>query len=143
MPLSNSEDSDMTAAIESAQEFRKLYHTRIEDKGLTAALFAEALLRYESLQKQALKPYHYAYLLFAADSEQEEHKRLLSRVREVLSEVTETTLFFDLEDDPHEFINRFNDPDYRPRVLEYVEKMLTWRMEHDEPALTDLHLGDS
>ena len=52
-------------------------------------------------------------------------------------------LFFDLKDDPHEFINRFNDPDYQPRVLEYVEKMLTWRMEHDEPALTDLHLGDS
>lgn len=51
-------------------------------------------------------------------------------------------LFFDLKEDPDEFINRFSDPAYRPRVLEYVEKMLTWRMEHDEPALTDLHLGD-
>jgi arylsulfatase A-like enzyme len=52
-------------------------------------------------------------------------------------------LFFDLKGDPHEFINRFNDPDYQSRVLEYVEKMLTWHMEHDEPALTDFHLGDS
>ncbi len=52
-------------------------------------------------------------------------------------------LFFDLKDDPHEFINRFNDPDYQSRVLEYAEKMLTWRMEHDEPALTRFHLGDS
>jgi arylsulfatase A-like enzyme len=52
-------------------------------------------------------------------------------------------LFFDLKDDPHEFINRFDDPDYQSRVLEYVEKMLTWHMEHDEPALTDFHLGDS
>ena len=51
-------------------------------------------------------------------------------------------LFFDLKDDPHEFINRFNDPDYQARVLEYVEKMLTWRMEHDEMTLTDFHLGD-
>jgi arylsulfatase A-like enzyme len=52
-------------------------------------------------------------------------------------------LFFDLKDDPHEFINRYNDPDYQSRVLEYAEKMLTWRMQHDEPALTDFHLGDS
>jgi oligoendopeptidase F len=88
---------DMDAAVESARKFRKQYHTRIANSALTAALFAEALLRYEALQKNALKPYHYAYLLFAADSEPDEHKRLLSRVREVLSEVTETTLFFDLE----------------------------------------------
>lgn len=51
------------------------------------------------------------------------------------------SLFFDLEDDPNEFINRFNDPDYQQRVLTYAEKMLTWRMEHEEPALTELHLG--
>jgi arylsulfatase A-like enzyme len=51
------------------------------------------------------------------------------------------SLFFDLEKDPDEFIDRFKDPDYQQRVLEYAEKTLTWRMEHDEPALTDLHLG--
>lgn len=51
-------------------------------------------------------------------------------------------LFFDLKDDPYECINRYNDPDYQSRVLEYAEKMLTWRMEHDDTALTDIHLGD-
>ncbi len=51
------------------------------------------------------------------------------------------SLFFDLAEDPDEFNNRFNDPDYKQRILEYAEKMLTWRMEHDEPALTDFHLG--
>ena len=52
-------------------------------------------------------------------------------------------LFFDLKDDPHEFINRFNDPDYQSRVLEYAEKMLTWRTQQDdELTLTDFHLGD-
>ena len=50
-------------------------------------------------------------------------------------------LFFDLKDDPHEYINRYDDPDYKSIVLEYVEKMLTWRMEHDEVALTDIRLG--
>jgi oligoendopeptidase F len=87
----------MSSAIQSAEQFRKRYHARIANKALTAELFAEALLQYESLQKSALKPYHYAYLLFAADSEPDAHKQLLSRVREVLSEVTESTLFFDLE----------------------------------------------
>ena len=52
-------------------------------------------------------------------------------------------LFFDLQKDPDEFINRFSDPDYQQRVLEHTGKMLTWRMEHAEPALTDYHLGDS
>lgn len=49
-------------------------------------------------------------------------------------------LFFDLEVDPNEFHDRSTDPDYQARVLEYAGKMLSWRMEHDDPALTDLHL---
>ena len=53
------------------------------------------------------------------------------------------SLFFDLEDDPDEFIDRSNDPDYQQRVLEYTRKMLTWRMEYVEPALTDFRLGDN
>ena len=51
-------------------------------------------------------------------------------------------LFFDLEKDPDEFIDRSDDPDYQRRVLEYTGKMLTWRMEYVEPALTDFPLGN-
>ncbi len=50
------------------------------------------------------------------------------------------SLFFDLEEDPDEFQNLAADPAYQGRVLEYAGKMLSWRMEHDDPALTDLHL---
>ena len=39
-------------------------------------------------------------------------------------------LFFDLEEDPDEFLNLATDPAYRERVLEYAGKMLSWRMEH-------------
>jgi arylsulfatase A-like enzyme len=53
------------------------------------------------------------------------------------------SLFFDLEDDPDEFIDRSNDPDYQPRVLEYTQKMLTWRMQYVDSALTDMRLGDN
>jgi arylsulfatase A-like enzyme len=49
-------------------------------------------------------------------------------------------LFFDLENDPDEFNNLADVPVYQKEMLEYAGKMLSWRMEHDDPALTDLHL---
>lgn len=52
-------------------------------------------------------------------------------------------LFFDREKDPNEFHDVSNDPAYQGRVLEYVQKMLTWRMNHDDPALTHLHLDEN
>jgi len=52
-------------------------------------------------------------------------------------------LFFDLEKDPNEFVNQANNPDYLPLVLEYAQKMLSWRMNHDEQTLTHLALTDN
>jgi len=49
-------------------------------------------------------------------------------------------LFFDLEKDPGQFRNVANDPAYASRVLEYAQKMLSWRMEHDERTLTRFFL---
>jgi arylsulfatase A-like enzyme len=49
-------------------------------------------------------------------------------------------LFFDLAEDPHELRNRAGDPAHAARVLEYAQKMLSWRMRHDERTLTGLHL---
>ena len=37
-------------------------------------------------------------------------------------------LFFDLEQDPHEFENLAQQPEYRDLVLEYVQKMLSWQI---------------
>ncbi|MHA1565689.1 MAG: alkaline phosphatase family protein [Alphaproteobacteria bacterium] len=49
-------------------------------------------------------------------------------------------LFFDLKKDPDEFKNLAAESSYQGRVLEYTGKLLSWRMEHDDPALTDVHL---
>ncbi len=49
-------------------------------------------------------------------------------------------LLFDLEQDPGEFVNRAGDPDYLPVQLEYAQKLLSWRMNHDEHALTHIAL---
>ncbi|MFT5803294.1 MAG: arylsulfatase A-like enzyme [Candidatus Paceibacteria bacterium] len=51
-------------------------------------------------------------------------------------------LFFDLKKDPEELHNVANDPAYLSLVLEYAQKMLSWRMNHDEQTLTHLALTD-
>jgi arylsulfatase A-like enzyme len=50
-------------------------------------------------------------------------------------------LFFDLERDPGEHEDLAGDPAVLPRVLDYAQRMLSWRMGHAEQALTHLHLG--
>jgi len=51
-------------------------------------------------------------------------------------------LFFDLAEDPGEMRNLGADPAHAPKVLEYAQKLISWRMNHDEPALTHLALTD-
>ncbi len=46
-------------------------------------------------------------------------------------------LFFDLSADPGEQHNIAADPAYQGLVLEYAQKMLSWRMNHDERLLTN------
>ncbi|MFP6805595.1 MAG: alkaline phosphatase family protein [Pseudomonadales bacterium] len=52
-------------------------------------------------------------------------------------------LFFDLKNDPNEMVNLANDPKYAQKVLAYSQKMLSWRMNHDEQTLTHLALTDT
>jgi arylsulfatase A-like enzyme len=49
-------------------------------------------------------------------------------------------LLFDLRNDPGEFTDRARDPDYLPVMLEYAQKLLSWRMNHDEQILTHISL---
>jgi len=51
-------------------------------------------------------------------------------------------LFFDLEADPGETRNLAGDPACAPLVLEYAQKLLSWRMNHDEQTLTHLTLTE-
>ena len=51
-------------------------------------------------------------------------------------------LFFDLDKDPNEFTNIATDRAYAPQVLEYAQKLLSWRMNHDEQTLTHIMLSE-
>ncbi len=46
------------------------------------------------------------------------------------------SLFFDLEADSGQFHNCATDPAYAPLVLEYAQKMLSWRLHHADRTLT-------
>ncbi|TDJ20972.1 MAG: sulfatase [Gammaproteobacteria bacterium] len=46
-------------------------------------------------------------------------------------------LLFDLVDDPGEFRNLAQDPACQPTMLEFAQKMLSWRMNHDERVLAN------
>ncbi|MGZ6951544.1 MAG: alkaline phosphatase family protein [Acidimicrobiia bacterium] len=47
-------------------------------------------------------------------------------------------LFYDLDDDPDELVNRADDAAYTATVLSYAQRMLSHRMEHVEQTLTGL-----
>jgi len=53
-----------------------------------------------------------------------------------------TPLFFDLAEDPGETTNLAGDPAYAPLVLKYAQKLLSWRMNHDEQTLTHIALTE-
>ena len=45
-------------------------------------------------------------------------------------------LFFDLREDPNQFCNLADDPAYAGEVLDYAQKMLSWRIHHADRTLT-------
>jgi arylsulfatase A-like enzyme len=50
-------------------------------------------------------------------------------------------LFFDLNEDPGEFNNCAHNPDYQGLVLHYAQKLISWRMNHEDRALTETCLS--
>ena len=52
-------------------------------------------------------------------------------------------LFFDLKKDPHEFVNQAQNSAYQSLVLEYAQKMLSWRMNHTHRGLTETFLSEA
>lgn len=50
-------------------------------------------------------------------------------------------LLFDLERDPGELDDRSHDPAYTATMLEYAQRMLSWRMRTDDRTLTGLFLA--
>jgi arylsulfatase A-like enzyme len=49
-------------------------------------------------------------------------------------------IFFDIDADPAQLVNRAADPAYAAKVLDYAQRMLSWRMRHNERTLAGMKL---
>lgn len=90
-------ESDLQGALAAAQAFAADWRGTFDDLTISAPALAVALHHYAELQKLGLKPYFYAQLLFSVKSDDDGHKALFARAREVWSRVMESTLFFELD----------------------------------------------
>lgn len=90
-------ENDLQGALSNAHAFAADFRGTLDDGTIQAPGLAVALQRYAALQKLGLKPYFYAQLLFSAKSDDDRHKALFARAREVWHTVMETTLFFELD----------------------------------------------
>ncbi len=86
---------DFDAAAVEARTFRERYRGRIAI--LDAIALQKALIEYEQLEELIVKPQLYAHLLFAADSENDVHKRLSQKAAEFGNLMSRELMFFDLE----------------------------------------------
>ncbi|MRR58135.1 MAG: M3 family oligoendopeptidase [Deltaproteobacteria bacterium] len=86
---------DFSAIETRIKDFRNSYHGSIAT--MTSAQLKEALVEYDSIQTDIVKPQTYAYLLFAADSENTANKKLSQRSMEFANQAAQELLFFDLE----------------------------------------------
>ena len=48
-------------------------------------------------------------------------------------------LFYDLAEDPRHFVDRSTDPTSAPSVLDYAQRMLTWRLRTDHGELVNIN----
>lgn len=88
-------EADFRRGAEAAKAFRHTHAGNLAQ--YDAAGLKEALTEFESLQELLVKPQLYAYLLFAADSENDGNKKLSQRASEFGNQMSRELLFVDLE----------------------------------------------
>ncbi len=98
-PVAPASAEDFTAqldrAVASAVVFAEKYRGRIA--ALQPEELLAALISYEQLQNDALKPQYYAHLLFAEDSGEDFAKKVSQQAAEAGNLLSRELIFFDLE----------------------------------------------
>jgi len=115
---------ELEAALAAARDFALRYRGTLA--GLETAALLQALVAYEKLQEQALKPQYYAHLLFAADASSDEAKKLSQQAAEAGNRLSRELIFFDLEimELPEE---RFSSLLHEPLLANYAHYMTSIR----------------
>ncbi|MBI2633391.1 MAG: oligoendopeptidase F, partial [Parcubacteria group bacterium] len=89
-------ERDFQKNVIDAIQFSKLYKGRVKDD-LSDESLSILLKKYESLIQNAVKPYIYAHLLFAADTKNPLNGALMQKAQEKYSAIINSLLFVDLE----------------------------------------------
>ena len=90
---------DWDRSLEKAKAFQDRFKEE-EIAALEPVEFFQALKEYEAILEEGLKPYLYASLLFAEDSQNTEYKSLLQKGKEFWNDLENRLLFFSLGLDP-------------------------------------------
>lgn len=85
----------LDAALAEAKSFAQRYRGKVSS--LAPKELLEAIVDYEKLQTDALKPQYYAHLVFAEDSTSETARKLSQKGAEAGNELSRELLFFDIE----------------------------------------------
>ncbi len=88
---------DIESAVSLASAFKESYHGKISAENSNAELLAKALVDYEVLLEKGYRPYAMANLLFTGDGRSDQYKAMVAKVQDVVSRMSQATLFFALE----------------------------------------------
>ena len=109
-------DADLTGT-DAPPRWRTAVHTEYDFRIPTTRTIEDVYgLRQDQCAISVLRDRHGKYVQFAGDFD---------------------PLFFDLDDDPDELVDRAADPDRAPQVLDYAQRLLKLRMEHTDPRLAN------
>ena len=86
---------DLEKSRKRADEFQTVYKD-LPISSLDPPDFLRALKEYESIQEEGAKPFLYASLLFAEDTQSNQYKSLMQRAKEQWNELENRLLFFRL-----------------------------------------------
>lgn len=131
-------DADLASFEGMATDFRERYFQKVAQ--LEPQHLLEAIREYEAMQTDMSKPFCYAHLLFAADSENETNRALAQRTSELGSQLSQKLLFFDLElmnldDEPFEKLCTAPGAEHYLHYLQGLRKFRPFSLKENEERL--------
>lgn len=88
---------DLGAVRDRALGFVASFRGKINNENLGPKTFLPAIREYESIHEMGMKPHLFAYLYHSSDTRDHNRIRLLQKVRETWSEISQILTFFELE----------------------------------------------
>jgi len=135
-------EADLRDALGRAERFEQRYRGRILSGQIDGKHLSEALGELESIREQVDRVLSYAYLVFAADTQNPKHGALLQRAQERFTDLQRHLLFFELEwtaapeKKAEEWMNAPALSKYR-HFLESIRKWAPYRLSEAEEKILE------